>query len=82
MSPKERNASRDGFVNCKYLSTALLLRKPRAFRTRVVVSLLAYKTLSIDRNNLELAIKKSILAYFKHVKKVVFVLFWTLSFYK
>ena len=57
MSPKGRNASRDGFVNLNIsLSIALLLWKPRTFSTLFVVLFLAYKTLSIDRNHLELAI--------------------------
>ena len=54
MNPKGRNACRDGFVNISQRHCSL--RKPRAFRTRFVVSLLAYKTLSINRNRLELAI--------------------------
>ena len=44
---------------CKfeYISQShCFLRKPRGFRTRFVVLFLAYKTLSIDRNHLELAI--------------------------
>ena len=69
MSPKGRNASRDSFVNFHIsLNGIVFVRKPRAFRTRFVVLFLVYKTLSIDRNHLELAI-----AYKKLTR--VFVLF-------
>ena len=57
MSPKGRNASRDGFLNLNIsLNSIASFRKPRAYRTRFVVLFLAYKTLSIDRNHLEPAI--------------------------
>ena len=70
MSPKGRNASRDGFVNLHIsLNGIVFVRKPRAFRTRFVVLFLVYKTLSIDRNHLELAIK------YKKLTRV-FVLFY------
>ena len=69
MSPKGRNASRDSFVNLHIsLNGIALFRKPRAFRTRFVVLFLVYKTFSIDRNHLELAIKYKMLTR-------VFVLF-------
>ena len=57
MSPKGQSASRDGFVNLHIsLNGIAFVRKPRAFRTRFVVLFLVYKTLSIDRNHLVLAI--------------------------
>ena len=57
MSPKGRNASRDSFVNFHIsLNGITFFRKPRVFRTRFVVLFFVYKTLSIDRNHLELAI--------------------------
>ena len=73
MSPKARNASRDGIVNLNmFLNSIRFLRKPRTFNTRIVVLFLAYKTLSIDLNHLELAICMA--AFWKkleqhHVKK-------------
>ena len=69
MSPKGRNASRDGFVNLHIsLNDIAFFRKPRAFRTRFVVLFLVYKTLSIDRNHLKLAIK------YKKLTRVFFYL--------
>ena len=56
MSPKGRKTSRDGFVNLKISLESIASLKPCAFSTRFVVLFPAYKTLSIDRNHLELAI--------------------------
>ena len=53
MSPKGRNASRDGFVKLKISLNS----------TCFVVLFLAYKMLSIDRNHLELAIYINIYKY-------------------
>ena len=54
MSPKKRNASRDGFVNLNISLNSIASfgsLAPSGF-----VLFLACKTLSIDRNHLELAI--------------------------
>ena len=51
MSPKGRNASRDGFVNIS--QWPCFFGNPSALSTCFVVSLFAYNTLSNDRNHLE-----------------------------
>ena len=56
MSPKGRNASRDGFVNLKISLNSIAPFGSLAPSALAVVLFLAYKTLSIDRNHLELAI--------------------------
>ena len=64
MSPKGRKASRDGFVNLNISLNSIPLEASR-IRIRFVVLFLAYKTLFINRNHLELAIYVNI---YIHVK--------------